>query len=284
MSGSRLAPQWVDAPNRSVAAAGTSFAYRRLGPATGVPLLLLNHWGATLDNFDPRIVDGLAATRPVIAIDYRGVGASGGKAPLEVAEMARDMIACIHALGLGTVDLLGFSLGGFVAQDIVRQEPDLIRKIVLAGTGPAGGVGIARVGAVSWPLIVKAMLTLRDAKFYLFFTGTTNGRGAANAFLERLKERKTARDKSITVPAFLRQLKAIEAWGRKPPQDLGAIEKPVLVANGDHDIMVPSSNSSDLAKRLPNAELVLYEDAGHGGIFQYHQAFTEKALAFLEKA
>jgi pimeloyl-ACP methyl ester carboxylesterase len=226
MSGSRLAPQWVDAPNRSVAAAGTSFAYRRLGPATGVPVLLLNHWGATLDNFDPRIIDGLAATRPIIAIDYRGVGASGGKAPLEVAEMARDMIACIHALGLGTVDLLGFSLGGFVAQDIVRQEPGLIRKIVLAGTGPAGGVGIARVGAVSWPLIVKAMLTLRDAKFYLFFTGTTNGRGAANAFLKRLKERKTARDKSITVPAFLRQLKAIEAWGRQPPQDLGAIESP----------------------------------------------------------
>jgi len=99
-----------------------------------------------------------------------------------------------------------------------------------------------------------------------------------------LKERKTARDKSITVPAFLRQLKAIEAWGRQPPQDLGAIEKPVLVANGDHDIMVPSSNSSDLARRLPNADLVLYEDAGHGGIFQYHQAFTEKALAFLGKA
>ncbi|HSI17486.1 MAG TPA: alpha/beta hydrolase, partial [Sphingomonas sp.] len=275
MSGSRLAPRWVDAPNRSVAAAGTTFAYRRLGPAAGVPVLLLNHWGATLDNFDPRIVDGLAATRPVIAIDYRGVGASGGKAPRDVAEMARDMIACINALGLETVDLLGFSLGGFVAQDIVRQESGLIRKIILAGTGPAGGVGIAQVGAVSWPLIARAMLTLRDAKFYLFFTGTTHGRGAAQAFLDRLKERKTARDKPITVSAFLRQLKAIHAWGRQSPQDLGAIEKPVLVANGDQDIMVPSSNSIDLARRLPNAELVLYEDAGHGGIFQFHQTFTE---------
>ena len=284
MTGSRLDPQWTNAPNRSVAAAGTSFAYRRLGPAAGIPVLLLNQWGATLDNFDPRIVDGLAATRPVIAIDYRGVGASDGKAPRDVAEMAQDMIACIHALGLETVDLLGFSLGGFVAQDIVRQEPGQIRKIILAGTGPAGGIGIARVGAVSWPLILKAMLTLRDAKFYLFFTGTANGRSAATAFLDRLKERKTDRDKPITVAAFLRQLKAIEAWGRQPPQDLGAIDKPVLVANGDHDIMVPSSNSVDLARRLPNAELVLYEDAGHGGIFQYHQAFTEKALAFLGKA
>lgn len=276
-----LTRTWKDAPTRSVNAAGTTFVYRRLGPATGIPVVMLNHWGAVLDNFDPRIVDGLADTRPIIAIDYRGVGASGGKAPLTVAEMAKDTIALIRALRLDQVDLFGFSLGGFVAQDIARQEPDLVRKMILTGTGPAGGEGIEQVGPVSWPLIIKAMLTFRDPKIYLFFTSTANGRQAAKAFLERLKERKVDRDKSVTIGVFLRQLKAIKAWGLQAPQDLGSIQKPVLVANGDHDIMVPSINSTDLARRLPNAELVLYEDAGHGGIFQHHQAFVETARAFL---
>jgi len=243
---------------------------------------MLNHWGAVLDNFDPRIVDGFAATRPVIAFNYRGVGASGGKAPLTVAEMAMDAIAFIRALGIEQVDLLGFSLGGFLAQDIVLKEPELVRKVILTGTGPAGGEGIEKVGPVSWPLIIKGVLTLRDPKFYLFFTSTANGRRAAKAFLERLKERKADRDKPITMTAFLRQLRAIKAWGTQAPQDLGAILKPVLVVNGDQDNMVPSSNSVDLARRLPNAELVLYEDAGHGGIFQYHEAFVKKALAFLD--
>lgn len=274
--------KWIDAPTRRVDAAGATFVYRRLGPATGVPVILLNHWGAVLDNFDPRIVDGLAATRPVIAVNYRGVGASGGKAPLTVAEMAEDAIAVIRALGFDEVDLIGFSLGGFVAQDIVRKEPDLIRKVILAGTGPAGGEGIEQVGPVSWPLIIKGMLTFRDPKYYLFFTSAANSRRAAKDFLERLKERKANRDKPITLGAFLRQLKAIKAWGKQAPQDLSVILKPILVANGDQDIMVPSSNSIDLARRLPNAELVLYEDAGHGGIFQYHETFVKKVLAFLE--
>ena len=274
--------EWKDAPTRSVDVAGTKFVYRQLGPTTGVPVILLNHWGAVLDNFDPRIVDGIAATRPVIAFNYRGVGASGGKAALTVAEMAEDASAFIRALGFEQVDLLGFSLGGFVAQDIVLKEPDLVRKVILTGTGPAGGEGIEKVGAVSWPLIIKGMLTFRDAKFYLFFTSTANGRRAAKDFLRRLHERKADRDKPIAVGAFLRQLKAIKAWGTQAQQDLGAIRKPVLVANGDQDKMVPSGNSIDLARRLPNAELVLYEDAGHGGIFQYHEAFVKKALAFLE--
>jgi pimeloyl-ACP methyl ester carboxylesterase len=274
--------KWKDAPTRSVDVAGTKFVYRQLGPATGVPVIMLNHWGAVLDNFDPRIVDGIAATRPVIAFDYRGVGASGGKAALTVAEMAEDAIAFIRSLGFEQVDLLGFSLGGFVAQDIVLKESDLVRKVILTGTGPAGGEGIEKVGAVSWPLIIKGMLTFRDPKFYLFFTSTASGRRAAKDFLRRLQERKADRDKPIAVGAFLRQLKAIKAWGTQAQQDLGAIRKPVLVANGDQDKMVPSGNSIDLARRLPNAELVLYEDAGHGGIFQYHEAFVKKALAFLE--
>lgn len=275
--------KWKDTPTRSVGVAGTAFVYRQFGPTTGVPVIMLNHWGATLDNFDPRIVDGLAAYRPVITYNYRGVGASGCKAPLTVAEMAQDAIAFIRGLGLRQVDLLGFSLGGFVAQDIVLKEPDLVRKVILTGTGPAGGEGIEKVGPVSWPLILKGMLTFRDPKFYLFFTSTANGRRAAKAFLERLKERKVDRDKPVTMTAFLRQLKAIKAWGEQARQDLSAIRKPVLVANGDKDTMVPSSNSIDLARRLPDAELVVYEDAGHGGIFQYHEAFVKKALEFLAR-
>ncbi len=273
--------RWQVAPTRRIEVAGTTFVYRQLGGSAGVPVVLLNHWGATLDNFDPRIVDGLAATRPVVALDYRGAGASGGKAPLTVAEMAQDTIAVIRALGFQQVDLVGFSLGGFVAQDVVLKAPELIRKLILAGTGPAGGQGIAKVGAVSWPLILKGLLTFRDPKTFLFFSSTANGRRAARDFLGRLKERKADRDKPVTVSAFLRQLEAIKAWGHQAPQDLTVIRKPVLIANGDHDIMVPTINSIDLAHRLPNAELALYTDAGHGGIFQHHEAFLGRALKFL---
>lgn len=270
-----------DARNKFVMVGKIRFAYRELGPHGGVPLVLLNHWGAVLDNFDPRIVDGLAASHHIITLDYRGIGLSGGSAPLTVENMARDVIAVMRRLGFATVDLLGFSLGGFVAQDIALKAPNLVRKLILTGTGPAGGTGIARVGAVSWPLILKGMLTLRDPKTYLFFTSTANGRRAAKYFLDRLKERPLDRDKDPTPRAFLRQLAAIKAWGRQAPQDLGQIRIPVLVANGDNDIMVPTSNSRDMARRIPNAELVIYPDAGHGGIFQHHADFVPKALAFL---
>ena len=272
---------YIDAPNRSIDVRGITLAYRDLGPRDGVPLVLLNHWGAVLDNFDPRIVDGLARSHRVIATDYRGIGASGGMSPVTIDAMASDAIALVRALGFEKVDLLGFSLGGFVAQDIVLKAPDLVRRLILTGTGPAGGAGIAKVGAVSWPLMVKGLLTLRDPKTYLFFTSTANGRQAAKAFLERLKERKADRDKGPTPSAFLRQLKAIQAWGRQAPQDLGRIRIPVLIANGDNDIMVPTVNSHDMARRIAGSQLVIYKDAGHGGIFQYHGEFVPKALAFL---
>jgi pimeloyl-ACP methyl ester carboxylesterase len=263
--------------------AGTKFAYRDLGPQGGVPIVLLNHWGAVLDNFDPYIVDALAKSHRVIAVDFRGIGSSGGSAPLSVGEMADDTIALIRTLGLKKVDLFGFSLGGMVAQDMTLKAPELIRKLILTGTGPAGGRGINQVGSVSWPLIIKGLLTLRDPKFYLFFTSSQNSRHAAKEFLARLKERKTNQDKGPTPRAFLRQLKAIHAWGNQPPQNLEAITIPVLVANGDNDVMVPSENTIDIAKRIKGAELVIYKDAGHGGIFQYHEDFAKKALEFLSK-
>ncbi|MEG3791102.1 alpha/beta hydrolase [Lysobacter sp. CCNWLW3] len=274
-------PSFQDAPNRRIDVGGTTFAYRELGRQDGTPLIMLNHWGAVLDNFDPRIVDGLARRHRVIAVDYRGIGGSGGQAPITIAEMARDTIALIRALDLAQVDLLGFSLGGFVAQEVVLKAPGLVRRLILTGTGPAGGQGIERVGRVSWPLIAKGLLTLRDPKYYLFFSSSAGGRLAARAFLQRLKERRSDRDQGASPRAFLRQLRAITAWGRQPPQDLGGIRIPVLIANGDKDMMVPTPNSTDLARRIPNSQLVIYPDAGHGGIFQYHAEFVPKALAFL---
>lgn len=273
--------RYADTPTETVTVDGVAFAYRDLGLREGTPLVMLNHWGAVLDNFDPRIVDGLASRHRIIALDYRGIGGSGGTAPVTVQAMADDAIAVIRALGFDSVDLLGFSLGGFVAQDIAIKAPGLVRRLILTGTGPAGGQGIDRVGAVSWPLILKGLLTLRDPKFYLFFTSTANGRRAASDFLKRLKERKTGRDKEPTPRAFLRQLKAIKDWGRQAPQPLDRIRIPVLIANGDHDIMVPTVLSHDMARRIPQAQLVIYDDAGHGGIFQYHADFVPKALAFL---
>lgn len=277
----QLTPSYVQAPNNLVVVGETEFAYRELGVCTGIPVFLLNHWGAVLDNVDPRIADGLARHHRVIAIDYRGIGLSGGVAPVTVGEMARDTLALIRTLGFEQVDVLGFSLGGFVAQDLALKAPALVRKLILAGTGPAGGQGIERVGALSWPLMLKGLLTLRDPKTYLFFTSTQNGRQAARAFLTRLKERTSARDKGPTPRAFLRQLRAIKAWGRQAAQDIGRLSMPVLIVNGDHDIMVPTALSHDMARRIPQAQLVIYQDAGHGGVFQYHAEFVSKALDFL---
>lgn len=273
--------RYINAANKFITVGGIRFAYREVGPRGGVPLVLLNHWGAVLDNFDPRIVDGLSGQHHIVAIDYRGIGASGGSAPVTIDEMARDTIAVVRAMGFAKVDLMGFSLGGMVAQDAALKAPDLVRKLILAGTGPAGGEGISKVGAVSWPLILKALLTFKDPKTYLFFTSTANGRRAAKDFVTRIKERKSGRDKGPTPRAFLRQLAAVQAWGRQAQQDLGRIKIPTLVANGDNDIMVPTPNSHDMARRIPGAELIIYPDAGHGGIFQYHEQFVPKALDFL---
>jgi len=195
--------------------------------------------------------------------------------------MARDAIALIRALGFEKVDLLGFSLGGFVAHGITLKAPELVRKLILTGTGPAGGKDIDKVGAVSQPLIEKGMATGKDPKFFLFFTSSDTGRQAAEDFLNRLQERKVDRDKDSTPEAFARQLQAIQAWGQQAPQDLGSINVPVLIANGDQDVMVPTENSRDLARRIPNSQLIIYEDAGHGGMFQNHVNFVSKALSFL---
>jgi pimeloyl-ACP methyl ester carboxylesterase len=276
-----MTTRYQDAPTATIDVAGTKFAYRMLGPVGGIPLILLNHLAAVLDNWDPRVVDGLAARHRVVAFDNRGVGASEGRTPPSIGDMARDAVAFIRAMGFDQVDLLGFSMGGFVAQVIAQREPQLVRRIILAGTGPAGGEGIDEVTGLTLLDMAKGALTLRDPKHYLFFTQTSNGQAAARAFIQRLKERRTDRDREIAPASFIAHLKAIKAWGRQTPSDLSAIRQPVLVANGEHDRMVPTSNSIDLARRLPNAQLKLYPDAGHGGIFQYHEQFVPQALEFL---
>ena len=197
--------------------------------------------------------------------------------------MARDAVAFIGALGFSKVDLLGFSLGGFVAQAIAQQHPGLVRKIILAGTGPAGGEGIVNVGAVLQDAFGKAGATSKHPKQFLFFTQTSNGQAAAGEFLGRLKERTKDLDTPVSNETVQAQLAAIQAWGQGDATKLGTVQHPVLVVNGDDDVMVPSFNSFELARRLPNAQLSIFPDAGHGGIFQYHSAFVEQALAFLQQ-
>ncbi len=272
---------YKDAPTHTLSAGGVDFAYRDLGARTGVPVILLTHLAAVLDNWDPRVVDGLASQHRVIAFDNRGVGASTGSTPRTIEAMAEDAVVFIRVLGLEQVDLLGFSMGGMIAQLIAADAPQLVRKVILAGTGPAGGVGITKVTRLSHLDTLRGLLSLQDPKQFLFFTRTAAGKRAGKEFLARLKERTEHRDKAIAIRSYLAQLTAIHRWGQQPPADLGRIRQPVLVVNGESDRMVPTSNSIDLAQRIPHSELIVYPDAGHGGIFQYHQQFVERTLAFL---
>ncbi|MDQ7809037.1 alpha/beta hydrolase [Amycolatopsis sp. A133] len=273
--------RYQDAPTKTIDVHGVTYAYRQLGPDTGTPVIFLNHLAAVLDNWDPRVVDGIAAHHRVITFDNQGVGASTGTTPKTIQAMAADAVTFIQALGLTKVDILGFSMGGMIAQVIAQEEPQLIRKLIIAGTGPAGGEGIKNVTKLSHLDTVRGLLTFQDPKQFLFFTRTANGRRAGKEFLARLQERTNNRDKAIALKSYFSQLSAIHRWGLEKPSDLSVVKVPVLVANGDNDRMVPTKNSADLARRLPNAELKIYPDAGHGGIFQHHHEFVPQALEFL---
>jgi pimeloyl-ACP methyl ester carboxylesterase len=272
---------WRDAPTQTINAGSVQFAYRQLGPSTGVPVVFLTHLAAVLDNWDPRVVDGIAAKHRVITFDNRGVGASSGYTPTTIEEMARDAVTFIRALGFDQVDLFGFSMGGMIAQVIAQREPQLVRKMILAGTGPAGGEGIEKVTRITYLDTARGLLTRQDPKQFLFFTRTPNGRRAAKQFLARLEERTDDRDKAISIGSFRAQLKAIHRWGQQKPAHLASIHQPALVVNGESDKMVPTKNTVDLDQRLPNSQLVLYPDAGHGGVFQFHEDFVKRALEFL---
>src|SRR4051795_6925530 len=191
------------APTRTIDVGGTPFAYRELGPRTGVPLIFLHHFTAVLDDWDPRVIDGIAARRHVIAFDNRGIGASGGSVPESIDDMAADAVAFIRVLGHEQVDLLGFSLGGGVAQVITLEHPELVRRVILAGTGPRGGGGIEKMPLIAGSAYTKAALTLRDPRHFLFFNRDAPGKRAASEYMARLKERTDDRDKRISMQARL---------------------------------------------------------------------------------
>jgi pimeloyl-ACP methyl ester carboxylesterase len=259
---------------------GTSFAYRETDKKGGVPIVLLHHLTAILDDWDPAVVNGLASSHHVIAFDNRGVGRSSGTTPSSVGEMAHDAVSFIRALGLNKVDLLGYSLGGFVAQVIMQEQPDLVRKAIIAGSGPAGGKGISSMGAVLQDAILKAGALGKHPKHFLFFSQSDKGQAAADTFLARLNERTEDFDTAVSSETIHAQLNAIYAWGQAAPTKLNEIPHPVLVVNGDDDVMAPTINSFELARRLPNAQLSIFPDAGHGSIFQYHPVFVQQALDF----
>jgi pimeloyl-ACP methyl ester carboxylesterase len=277
-----MATTFNEAPTKTVKVDGADFAYRVIGDAGGPPVVFLQHFTGVLDDWDPAVVEGVARQHRAIIFDNRGVGRSTGKTPDNVDAMAKDAIAFIEALGPAQVDLVGFSLGGFIAQVIAHDRPELVRRVVFAGTGPAGGKGTSNLGAVLQDAFAKAAEQKKHPKHFLFFSQTQASQAAADAFLGRLQARQNDRDPAASGETTQAQTAAIIQWGKGSGANraLSAIKQPALVANGDNDIMVPTINSVALFHALPNAELSIFPDAGHGGIFQYHREFTEQALRF----
>lgn len=272
---------YAHAPTKTVHAGGATFAYRELGPKGGIPVVFFVHLAATLDNWDPRIVDAIAATRHVIAFDQLGVGASSSTFPDTLDAAADDAYTFITALGHEQIDVFSFSMGGMIAQDLVVAHPGLVRRLVLTGTGPRGGKDMDKVARTTYYDILRATLTRSDPKEFLFFNRDAAGKQAGKAFVERLQERTNDRDEAISTKAFQTQLKAIKRFGRSRPSDLSVITQPTLIANGDHDRMVPSVLSEDLHRRIAGSELVIYPNSGHGGVFQYWEQFAPVATKFL---
>jgi pimeloyl-ACP methyl ester carboxylesterase len=237
-----------------------------------------------MDSWDPVVVDGFARTRPVVLFDNRGVSRSSGTTPDTVAAMASDAVAFITAMGLKQVDLLGFSLGGFIAQVIAAEHPERVRRLILAGTGPEGGEGIRNL---SDTLEQAQKTSPDDLRRYLFFERTDTSQDAGQSFLKRVAQRTSDRDPETSQQTVGAQFAAIVAWGtdgdQRAARRLQEITQPVLVVNGKNDIMVPTINSYTLFQRLPNARLSLYPDSGHGGLFQYGETFVDEGVRFLNE-
>lgn len=272
---------YAEAPTKFIYAAGDRFAYRELGPRGGIPVVFFVHLAANLDNWDPRIVDTIAQHRHVITFDQRGVGASSGTVPDTIEAAADDAHAFITALGFETVDAFGLSMGGFIVQDLIVRHPTLVRKLVLAGTGPRGGRNIDKVARVTYLDILRSVIAWADPKEFLFFERNKAGKQAAKDFMARLKERKDGRDATVPLSTMRTQLKAITRYARSAPSDLSVFTGPALIANGDRDRMVPSILSADLHQRIKGSQLIIYSDAGHGSIFQYWEKFAPAAAGFL---
>jgi len=277
------------APTRYVEAGGVRFAYRRFGRPTGLPIVLLQHYVGTMDWWDPALTDGLARSREVILFDNRGVGLSSGETPNRIGLMAEDVQTFVRGLGLSSIDLLAFSIGGMVGQELALRHPGTVRKLILTGTGPRGGSGMADAK----PNVVKALTDaapeFRNARPYLFFSQTENGKAAAKAFMARTFERKTDLDPRSSMQTMQAHNEALAEFGASAGHNdymarLATLMQPTLITNGNNDIMVDTVNSYDMAQVIPRSELIIYPDAGHGSLFQYAPLFVEHVDLFLNRS
>jgi pimeloyl-ACP methyl ester carboxylesterase len=271
------------APTQFVEGSGLRYAYRRLGPSTGTPLVFCHRLRGTMDDWDPAVIDAISAERPVILFDNAGVGLSTGETPDTVKGMADKAVEFIQLLGLAQVDLLGFSLGGYVVEMVTLDNPELVRRLVLAGTGPGGGEGYVPAGPDVRPVTMRPVLGLEEYLF-LFFSPSEKSRAAAHRYWERVNSRPN-REPAVSEATIKAQVTALIAWlqgVRSALPRLGEIKQPVLVANGHSDVMVPTINSYTMAQKIANATLIVYPDSGHGFLFQYPEMFSRHVLEFLK--
>lgn len=262
----------------------TRLAYRRFGKDGPLPVVCLQHFTGTMNNWDPIHTNRLARDRTVILVDYRGVGRSEGQTPRSVPALAADIIAFIRTLGLQKADIFGFSLGGFVAQQVALDAPELVRRLLLVGTGPRGGEDMQEYTSQVKEIIARANTTSDERRLALFFAPTSTSQAAGKAWIARIGARRTDREPEETPQVAQAQLAAITQWGQIPSDryaDLKKITQRTLVVNGQSDIMVPTVNSFILQQRLPDARLALFPDSGHGAHFQYPEEFAEMAAGFL---
>ena len=271
-------------PNLAVTAAnGVTYAYRRYGKVGTTPVLFLHHFRGNLDNWDPALVDDIAAEHEVILFDTSGVAGTDGPAATTFAQAGRDALAFVDALELTEIDVFGFSIGGFVAQEITLQRPGLVRRLVLAATGPQGGNEMERWAPTPH---FHAMKDVQDAGdiLALFFAPTDTSRAKGMEFVGRIFTRTENRDAAVSLAARDAQVAAIQDWGVPDAAMLDRLELidvPTLVANGEHDVMIPLQNTLTLADRIRDARLVVYPDANHGFLFQYPHQFAGEVNRFL---
>lgn len=278
----------LTAPTRHVEANGIRFAYRRFGRESGMPLLFMQHFRGGMDHWDPAVTDGFAESRPVILFDNAGVAGSSGKTPDSIDQMARHAADFLQVIGFEQVDLLGFSIGGYIAQSLVLQSPGLVRRLILAGTGPRAGEPSTdpkypEYAASRDPATGESGL---DAFLYLFFDPSETSQAAGRAFWKRRHLRKTDVDVPSSPQTMAAQLAAIREWRQVRGErhaELKDIRQPTLVVNGHRDVMVPTINSFALSQHIPNAQLIIYPDSGHGSLFQYPDRFVAHARLFLEE-
>src|SRR5712672_4728956 len=273
------------APTQFVEANGIRFAYRRFGKSGGVPLVFNQHFTGTMDHWDPAVTDGLAKQREVILFNNAGVSSSSGEVPTTCQGMGANAIAFIKALGLTKVDVLGFSIGGFVAQEITLQAPDLVRRLVLVGTGPRSGEGMATLTPEAQAVFGATYANPDDMWLGVFFTPTEKSQAAGRAFLKRFRLRQEGRDPEVSEKVGPAQITAIGKWGapRAGAFDyLREITHPTLVINGSNDVIIYTVNSFTLQQNLPNAQLILYPDSNHGSQYQYPALFVADVTRFLD--